>query len=103
LAHGPLWRSELEIPDRAIVEDRISGDMVECSGLGDMATATPDDCDKFPFVVERFRHTRSHDRRTVSDEARREPAKQRGVVRLLNTAFGRVVRVVQSNTDDFAW
>ena len=65
LARRDLLRMLLVVADRAVVEDGITGDMIEGVGLRDVSATLADDDREFAFPVKIVRHFRAHDRVAV--------------------------------------
>ena len=74
LAGRDLLRMLLIVADRAVVENRVAGDVVERVSLRDVAAALADDDREFAFPIEIIRHFRTHD--GVAVRNRRAPDAQ---------------------------
>src|SRR5690606_11693861 len=102
LAKRPLRSAQLHIANRTIVENRISGDVIERVSLPNMAARLANHRHKFAFEIELVGTSRTNQRLVVTGETRCKAREDRRKLRRLEATFRCMIAVVKPDADDLA-
>ena len=68
-SNRPLWRLELEIPDRGVIEQAVSDDVMQGCRLWNITAAKADHGHELAFEIQLFENARPDDGGAVTDKA----------------------------------
>src|SRR5207253_3194463 len=95
----PLSVGELKIPRRDIIDDRVSGDMLQSRIARNLTRPPADNNAEFGFVIDLLAHRWNHDCFFRSDDGAAVHAEQERLFWYLAFDFFDVVPVIEADSD----